>query len=74
MGLGRHAFGQGKFDRGQHRLLVVMQDQGQDIDHLAVAASPPQHLLLQALEGGWQFREGRPVAQSAGFAASMTAR
>ncbi len=41
MGLGRDALGQGKFDRGQHRLLVVMQDQGQDIDHLAITANPP---------------------------------
>lgn len=68
MGFGRDTFRQGQLNRGQHRLLIVMKNQGQDIDHLAIAAGAAQHLLLQALEGGWQFHEGRPVAQGAGLA------
>lgn len=38
MGLGRHARFQGHLDRRQDRLLVVMQNEGQDIDHLAITA------------------------------------
>ena len=68
MGLGRDALGQGKFDGGQNRLLVVMQDQGQDIDHLAITASPPQHLLLQSFEGRGQLGKRGSVAQGAGLA------
>ena len=36
MGLGRHALAQRKFHSDKHRLFVVLQDEGQDIDHLAV--------------------------------------
>ena len=36
MGFGRHAFGQGQFHGGEHGLFVVVQDEGKDIDHLAI--------------------------------------
>ena len=50
MGLGRHPIGQGQLDRGQHRLLVMLQDQGEDIDHLPISAGSSQHLVLQSPE------------------------
>ena len=51
MGLGRHAGLQRQFDGGEHGLLVVLQDQGQDLDHLAVAARRLEQMLLQRPEG-----------------------
>jgi len=38
MGLGRRAGLQRQFDGGEHGLFVVLEDQGEDLDHLAVAA------------------------------------
>ena len=63
MGLGRHAGCQGHFNRSQHGLLIVMQDERQNVDHLAVAARFAQHLILQLPEGLGQFREWRTIAQ-----------
>ena len=37
---GRHALSQSQFNRNQHSLFVMMQDQRQDIDHLAITARP----------------------------------
>src|SRR5271168_3374058 len=68
MGLGRYAGLQGQVDGGEHGLLVMLENQSQDLDHLAIAARPLEQLLLQRLEGGRQFGEGSAVAQSTGFA------
>jgi hypothetical protein len=38
MGLGRHARLQRQFDGAEHGLFVVLQHQGEDLDHLP---SPP---------------------------------
>ena len=46
MGLGWHSCRQGHFYRGQHGLLIVMQDERQDVDHLPVAARAAEHLVL----------------------------
>ena len=51
MGLGRHALGQGQFHRRQHGLFIVLENQGEDVDHLAVPAGLAQQLLLQLPEG-----------------------
>ena len=50
VGLGCDPLGKGQFDCGQYSLLIVLQDQGKDIDHLAIATRPSQHLLLQSPE------------------------
>ena len=59
---------QRQFDGGEHGLLVVLEDQRQDLDHLSVAARRLQHALLQRPEGRRQFGEGRAIAQSSGLA------
>ena len=68
MGLGRHAGLQRQLDGGEHGLLVMLEDQGQDLDHLAVAARRLEQMLLQGPEGGRHLGEGRAVPQSAGLA------
>ena len=73
MGLGRHALGQGEFHGGQYGLLIVLQDERENIDHLPVSTRTAQHLILQLPEGHGQFREGCPVPQRPGFR-WMTAR
>jgi hypothetical protein len=35
-----------QFDGGEHGLLVVLENQGEDLDHLAVAARRLEHTLL----------------------------
>ncbi len=52
MRLRRGACLQRQFDRGEHGLFVMLEDQGQDLDHLAVAARRFEHALLQSPEGG----------------------
>ncbi len=49
-------------------VLVVLEDQSENLDHLAVAARRLEHALLQSPEGGSQFGERRAVAQGAGLA------
>ena len=54
MGFGRHAFGHGQFHGGEHGLFVMLQHEGQDIDHLAIAdlslelLDPPARVSVQA--------------------------
>jgi hypothetical protein len=45
----------------------VLQHQGEDVDHLAVAAGPFEQVGLQVPERLGQFGEGRAVAQRAGL-------
>jgi hypothetical protein len=52
MRLGRDASLQRQFDGGEHGLFVMLKDQGEDLDHLAVAARRLEHALLQSPEGG----------------------
>src|SRR5690606_19540104 len=66
--LGRNAALQRHLDGGQHDLLVMLQDERQDLDHLAVAAGLPEQVLLQPFEGFGEFSKGSAVAQSTGLA------
>lgn len=50
-------------NRDQRRLLVVLQDQGEDIGHPPITTRPTQHLILQLPERKRQLREGGAVAQ-----------
>src|ERR1700734_2045985 len=59
---------QRQFDGGEHGLLVVLENQGEDLDHLAVAARRLEHALLQSPEGGRQFGEGRAVTSGSRLA------
>ena len=63
MGLGCHALGQGQFHCGQHGLFVVLENQGEDVDHLPITAGLAQHLLLQLPEGRRELGKGRAIAQ-----------
>src|ERR1700678_1184825 len=68
MRLGRRAGLQRQFDGGKHGLFVMLEDQGQNLDHLAVPARRLEHALLQSPEGGRQFNERRAVTQSSRLA------
>ena len=68
MGLGRNACFQRQFDRAQHRLLIVMQNQREDIDHLPVAAGVFEQVRLQLPEGIGHLGEGGAIAQGSGLA------
>ena len=46
MRLGRRASLQRQFDSGEHGLFVMLENQSQDLDHLAVAARRLEHTLL----------------------------
>ena len=60
--LGWRAGLQRQFDGGQHGLLVVLEDEGQDLDHLAVAARRLEHAPEQGAEGRRHLGERRAVA------------
>ena len=64
MGLGWNAGLQGHL----HGILIVLQNQGQDVDHLAVTAGLLEQVLLQRSEGLGQLDEWRSVAQGARLA------
>jgi len=68
VGLGRHAGLQGEFDGSDRDLLIMLEDQGQDLHHLAVTARPLEQMLLQGSERRRHLGEGRAVAQGAGLA------
>jgi hypothetical protein len=46
MRLGRRASLQSQFDGSEHGLLVVLKNESQNLDHLAVAAWRLEHALL----------------------------
>jgi len=46
MGLGRCASLQCEFDGSEHGLLVMLEDESQNLDYLAVAARRLEHALL----------------------------
>ena len=68
MGLGRRASLQRQFDGGEHGLFIMLENQGQNLDHLAVAARRLEHALLQSPEGRRQFDKRRAIAQGSGLA------
>src|ERR1700721_3435188 len=68
MRLRRHASLQCEFDGSEHGLLVMLEDESQNLDHLAVAARRLKHALLQSSEGGREFGERRAVTEGARFA------
>lgn len=68
MGLGGNAGSQCQFDRTQHRLLIVVQNQREDIDHLPVAAGVLEKVRLQLPEGIGHLGEGGAIAQGSGLA------
>ena len=68
MGLGWNACLQGHLHGQEHGILIVLQDQGKDVDHLAVTARLLEQVLLQRSEGLGQLGERRAVAQSARLA------
>src|ERR1700679_4367269 len=63
MGLRRRAGLQRQLDGGEHGLLVMLQNERQDLDHLAVAAWRLEHALLQSPEGGGKCGEGAAVSR-----------
>ncbi len=68
MGLGRHPGIERHGNRCEHSLFVMMQDQSQNLDHLAVTASMAHEMLLQLPEGLRQVEERRPVPEGARLA------
>src|ERR1700733_10437979 len=68
MRLRRHASLQCEFDGSEHGLLVMLEDESQNLDHLAVTARRLKHALLQSSEGRRQFDEGGAIAQGSGLA------
>src|ERR1700735_654019 len=68
MGLRRGAGLQRQFDGGEHGLFVMLEDPGEDLDPLAVAARRVSASLLQSPEGGRQFDESRAVTQGSRLA------
>ena len=63
VGLGRDAGLEGHVDSAQHDLFIMLEDQGQDLDHLAITAGLAQHMTLQLTEGARQFHEGRAIPE-----------
>ena len=61
-------------DGSEHGLLVMLEDESQNLDHLAVAARRLEHALLQSPEGRREFGERRAVAECAPGLRWMTAR
>src|SRR5690554_238239 len=68
MGLGGNARLKRGLDSPEYRLLVVMQHQRQDLDHLPVAAWMLEQVTLQATERLGQINEGGAIAQGAWLA------
>ena len=68
MGLARCSGLQRQLDGGEHRLLVMLENEGQDFNHLTIAAWRSQQTLLQGAKRLRQFCKRRAVAQGARFA------
>jgi hypothetical protein len=65
--LGRHACLQSQFDGGEHGLLVTLEDESQNLDHLSVAARRLEHSLLQARKAGGSSANGAPLRSAPGL-------
>src|ERR1700722_13675995 len=68
VGLGRRAGLQSQFDGSEHGLFVMLEDESQNLDHLAVASRRLEHALLQSPEGKREFGERRAIAQGSRLA------
>ena len=68
MGLGSDTGFQSQLDRAQHSLLVMMQNERQDLDHLPVAAWALEQMTLQLPEGFRHLEKGGAIAQGTGLA------
>ena len=68
MGLGWHALCKGQLHGDEHRLFVVLENQSEDVCHLAITAGLAQHVILQLPEGSWSFCEGRAIPKRPGLA------
>ena len=68
MRLGWRAGLQRQFDGGEHGLFVVLEDESENLDHLAVAARRLEQALLQSPEGEREFGERGAIAECARFA------
>ena len=68
MGLGRHSSLKRQFGGTQHRLLIVMQDKRQYLDHLPVAADMLEKMALQLAERTRHLDKWRAVTQCTGLA------
>src|SRR6185437_1959253 len=66
--LGRRASLQRQLHGSQYSLLVMLKNESQNLDHLAVAARRLEHALLQSAEGRRHLSERRAVAQGSRFA------
>ena len=68
MGLGGNARLKRQLHGTQHSLLVMLEHEGQDLDHLPVAPWAFEQLALQLPEGIGQFGKRRAIAQGPGLA------
>ncbi|CUX06793.1 TnpA8 (fragment) [Agrobacterium fabacearum TT111] len=68
MRFGCYALIQSQFHSSNDDLFVVMEDESEDIGHLAITARAAQHLVLQSSKGQRQFQERCAIAQGSGFA------
>src|SRR5580692_7679482 len=68
MRLGWRASLQRQFDGSEHGLLVMLENESQNLDHLAVAARRLEHALLQGPEGEREFGERRAIAEGSRLA------
>ena len=74
MGLGRHAGLQRQLDGAEHGLFVVLQDQGEDLDHLPVAAGRLSSMCsCSCLKASGSSAKGAPLRRAPGLR-WMTAR
>lgn len=68
MRLRRNAGLQCHLDGREHGLFIVLKNERQDVDHLAIAARLLEEMLLQCPEGIRKLDKGGAVAKGAGFA------
>lgn len=68
MGLGRNPGLQGHIDGREHGLLVMLEDERQNVDHLAITARLFEQVLLQYYESFRKLDKRRTIAKSTWFA------
>jgi hypothetical protein len=68
MGFGGNARFKRQFYGTQYRLLVMLKNESQDLDHLPITARALEKLSLQLPEGVRQLDKGCAIAQSPRFA------
>jgi hypothetical protein len=68
MDLGGHTLCQGQLHGDEHRLFIVLKNQGEDVCHLAITTWLAQHVILQLPEGRRQFCEGCAIPKRPGLA------